>query len=97
MQAKSLKLSSGARLMRGTLSSHVPGQHSWPATAKNLPPASFLNAMVPLIRQPFGLPPSPGGKAKDQPFVKNTLAAERRMRDHGSYRRSHAYTPFFGQ
>ena len=41
------KLSSAARLMRGMFSSHVPSQHSWPATAKNLPPASFLHAMAP--------------------------------------------------
>ena len=28
------------------LPSHVPGQHSWPATAKNEPLAHFLNAMA---------------------------------------------------
>ncbi|BDF68997.1 hypothetical protein CE91St43_29690 [Oscillospiraceae bacterium] len=54
----------------------------------------FLLSLVPLIRQPFGLPPSPEGKAKDHPFVKNTLAAERRKRDHGSYRRTRAFPPF---
>ena len=57
----------------------------------------FPLSLVSLIRQPFGLPPSPRGKAKDQPFVKNTLAAERRKRDHGSYGRSRAFPPFFGQ
>ena len=52
---------------------------------------------VPLIRQPFGLPPSPKGKAKDQPSVKHTSAAERRKRDHVSHRRTRAYTPIKGQ
>ena len=51
---------------------------------------------VPLIRQPFGLPPSPEGKAKDQPSIKRTSAAERRKRDYGSHRRSRAYTPING-
>ncbi|BDF66888.1 hypothetical protein CE91St43_08600 [Oscillospiraceae bacterium] len=52
---------------------------------------------VPLIRQPSGLPPSPEGKAKDQPSVKHTSAAERRERDRVSHRRSRAYTPINGQ
>ena len=52
---------------------------------------------VPLIRQPFGLPPSPEGKAKDQPSVKPTAAAERRKGDHELHRRTRAYTPINGQ
>ena len=48
MHAKSLKLSSEARRMRET----YPSGRAVPVSA------------VPLIRQPFGLPPSPEGKAK---------------------------------
>ena len=71
------KLSSVARLMRGTyLFSRV-----------------FSISPVSLIRQPSGLPPSPKGKAKDQPSVKHTSAAERREKDHVSHRRTRAYTP----
>ena len=54
---------------------------------------AFPVSEVPLIRQPFGLPPSPEGKAKDQPSVKNRSAAERRKGDHGSHRRSRAFPP----
>ena len=35
----------------------------------------FLLSLVPLIRQPFGLPPSPEGKAKRPVPIKNPLAA----------------------
>ena len=49
---------------------------------------------VSLIRQPFGLPPSPRGKAKDQPSVKHTSAAERRKKCHVSYRRTRAFSPY---
>ena len=52
---------------------------------------------VPLIRQPFGLPPSPKGKAKRLGCVKPMSAAERHERDHGSHRRSRAFPPSFGQ
>ena len=48
---------------------------------------------VPLIRQPFGLPPSPEGKAKDQPSVKHMSAVERREKDHVSHRRTRAFPP----
>ena len=53
----------------------------------------FLLSLVPLIRQPFGLPPSPRGKAKGHPSIKNTSAAERRKENHESHRRSRAFPP----
>ena len=50
---------------------------------------------VPLIRQPFGLPPSPRGKAKDQ-AVSRSYQRQRRWKDHGSHGRPRAFPPSMG-
>ena len=64
------------------------------------PSVLWAGAFVLAVRSPHPsaaspLPPSPEGKAKNPP-LSSTCQRQRRKRDHGSYRRSRAYTPSSG-